>query len=348
MLAGPAHHRRSRCRQGGDQVLRRARAALRGAARGAHRARRPRRRARRRRGRRSRRFRRRDPAARRALRADADDAAGPGRFLGRRQDRHQPRHGKNLVGAFHQPSLVLADTALLDSLPERELSAGYAEVVKYGLIGDAAFFDWCEANWRAVVAGGPERDARDRRACRAKAAIVAATSARTATAPCSISATPSAMRSSATGFLRPAGPWRGGRHRHGLAFRFSAARSLPGQDAEPASRRHLAAVGLPTASRRVPGGCATPTRWSTSWRRTRRSRRAADLHPGPRHRRGFIARDVERRQVRAFLAGDAAVIAAQAIDRQIRRLSRSRGGPSLAILVLCSCLGLLQRPPRPR
>ena len=61
--------------------------------------------------------------------------------------------GKNLVGAFHQPSLVLADLAVLDTLPERELRAGYAEVVKYGLIGDARFFSWCETNGGALLAG---------------------------------------------------------------------------------------------------------------------------------------------------------------------------------------------------
>jgi 3-dehydroquinate synthase len=61
--------------------------------------------------------------------------------------------GKNLVGAFHQPSLVLADLDVLTTLPPRELAAGYAEVVKYGLIGDAAFFDWCDANAAAVLAG---------------------------------------------------------------------------------------------------------------------------------------------------------------------------------------------------
>jgi hypothetical protein len=60
------------------------------------------------------------------------------------------RHGKNLVGAFHQPILVIADTALLDTLPEREFRAGYAEVAKYGLLGDAGFFAWLEANWREV------------------------------------------------------------------------------------------------------------------------------------------------------------------------------------------------------
>ncbi len=61
--------------------------------------------------------------------------------------------GKNLVGAFHQPALVLADLAVLDTLPPRELRAGYAEVVKYGLIGDAGFFAWCEANGAALLAG---------------------------------------------------------------------------------------------------------------------------------------------------------------------------------------------------
>jgi shikimate kinase/3-dehydroquinate synthase len=83
------------------------------------------------------------------------------------------RHGKNLIGAFHQPSLVLADTDLLATLPEREFRAGYAEVVKYGLIGDASFYAWLEANWRAVFAGGPERVHAIATSCAAKAAIVA-------------------------------------------------------------------------------------------------------------------------------------------------------------------------------
>jgi 3-dehydroquinate synthetase len=81
-------------------------------------------------------------------------------------------HGKNLVGAFHQPSLVLADTALLDSLSIREMCAGYAEVVKYGLIGDERFFAWCEAHWRGVMAGSPERDEAVAQSCRAKADVV--------------------------------------------------------------------------------------------------------------------------------------------------------------------------------
>lgn len=61
--------------------------------------------------------------------------------------------GKNLVGAFHQPSLVLADLDALATLPAREMGAGYAEVIKYGILGDPAFFEWCEANGGAVLAG---------------------------------------------------------------------------------------------------------------------------------------------------------------------------------------------------
>lgn len=83
-------------------------------------------------------------------------------------------HGKNLVGAFHQPILVLADTGCLATLPAREFRAGYAEVVKYGLIRDLAFFEWLEANWRGVFSGGPARRSAIAKSCAAKAAVVAA------------------------------------------------------------------------------------------------------------------------------------------------------------------------------
>ena len=81
--------------------------------------------------------------------------------------------GKNLIGAFHQPSLVLADTALLGTLPARDFLAGYGEVVKYGLLGDAAFFDWLETEGPALASG--DMDARVRavtRSCEMKAEIV--------------------------------------------------------------------------------------------------------------------------------------------------------------------------------
>jgi len=87
---------------------------------------------------------------------------------------NHPR-GKNMIGAFYQPQLVLADTATLNTLPERELSAGLAEVIKYGLIRDAEFFDWLEANMARLVAREPEALAYAiRRSCENKAEVVAA------------------------------------------------------------------------------------------------------------------------------------------------------------------------------
>jgi shikimate kinase / 3-dehydroquinate synthase len=83
------------------------------------------------------------------------------------------RRGKNLVGAFYQPRMVLADTGTLATLPPRELKAGYAEIAKAGLIGDAAFFAWCERYGAAVVSGDREAQAEAiKRACAFKAAVV--------------------------------------------------------------------------------------------------------------------------------------------------------------------------------
>jgi 3-dehydroquinate synthase len=85
------------------------------------------------------------------------------------------RHGKNLIGSFHQPRLVLADIDVLESLPARELRAGYAEVVKYGLIDRPEFFAWLELNGAALLAGDAAlRQQAIVESCRAKAALVAA------------------------------------------------------------------------------------------------------------------------------------------------------------------------------
>jgi 3-dehydroquinate synthase len=104
------------------------------------------------------------------------------------------RHGKNLIGAFHQPVAVLADIAVLDTLPPRELAAGYAEVAKYGLLGDAGFFDWLEDNAPAFLR------ATRRRVCRPsvphakqKRPSWLRTSTNTDAVPCSIWVTRSAM-----------------------------------------------------------------------------------------------------------------------------------------------------------
>ncbi|CAA9343584.1 MAG: 3-dehydroquinate synthase [uncultured Microvirga sp.] len=167
-------------------------------------------------------------------------------------------HGKNLVGAFHQPSLVVADTALLDTLPTREMRAGYAEVAKYGLIGDRDFFDWCEANWRAIFAGGPERDHAVARSCAAKAAVVARDEREEGErALLNLGHTFAHALERVTGY-------DAARLVHGeavaiglaLAFRFSTRLGLcRGQDAGRVAA-HLAAAGLPTRLADIPGGCA--------------------------------------------------------------------------------------------
>lgn len=84
------------------------------------------------------------------------------------------RHGKNLIGSFHQPVLVLADVETLETLPQRELLAGYAELAKYGLIDDDAFFGWLERHGPALIGGDRVlRRAAVAYACRAKARVVA-------------------------------------------------------------------------------------------------------------------------------------------------------------------------------
>jgi 3-dehydroquinate synthase len=164
-------------------------------------------------------------------------------------------NGKNLVGAFHQPILVVADTALLDSLPEREFRAGYAELVKYGFLGDAAFFAWLEANWKDVFAGGPARDHAIAESCRAKAAIVARDERETGDRQLlNLGHTFGHALEAACGYSS--------RLLHGeaisigmaLAFDFSAARQGLVSKAEAARAiRHLAAVGLPTRIKDIPG-----------------------------------------------------------------------------------------------
>jgi len=165
------------------------------------------------------------------------------------------RHGKNLIGAFHQPVLVIADTALLDTLPAREFRAGYAEVAKYGLLGDAAFFAWLEGNWQDVFAGGPAREHAIAVCCRAKAGIVARDERETGErALLNLGHTFGHALEAAAGYS--------GRLLHGeavalgmvLAFEFSARKGLIGESDAARAAAHLAAAGLPTHVSDVPGG----------------------------------------------------------------------------------------------
>jgi len=166
------------------------------------------------------------------------------------------RHGKNLVGAFYQPRLVLADTDVLDTLPRRELLAGYAEVAKYGLIDDPAFFAWCEANGAGVLAGDiAKRTHAIEQSCLAKARIVAADERETTDlrALLNLGHTFGHALEAETGF----GPdlLHGEAVGAGMAMAFDLSARLglcPTVDAERV-RRHLSTIGLPTRLRSIGG-----------------------------------------------------------------------------------------------
>ncbi len=167
------------------------------------------------------------------------------------------RHGKNLVGSFYQPRLVLADTDVLDTLPRRELLAGYAEVVKYGLIDDPAFFDWCEQNAADLLNGdAAKRTYAIEQSCRAKARVVAADERETTDmrALLNLGHTFGHALEAETGF----GPdlLHGEAVGAGMALAFALSAKLglcPPADARRV-RDHLGAVGLPVRLRSIGGG----------------------------------------------------------------------------------------------
>ena len=217
-------------------------------------------------------------------------------------------HGKNLIGAFHQPVLVVADTATLDTLPAREFRAGYAEVVKYGLLGDAAFFSWLETNWREVFKGGKSSGSFAREqaiavCCRAKAAIVARDERETGDRQLlNLGHTFGHALEAATGFS--------GRLLHGeavaagmgLAFEFSAQRGLlPAADAARAIR-HLAEVGLPTGPKDIPGELPPVDRLMDLMAQDKKIKRGMPTFILVRGiGAAFVDTGVDARDVRAFL-----------------------------------------------
>lgn len=156
--------------------------------------------------------------------------------------------GKNLVGAFHQPALVLIDPDSLDTLPPREVRAGYAEVVKYGLIDDAGFFEWCEANAETLLAGeSAARITAITHSVRAKAAIVADDERETSgrRALLNLGHTFGHALEAETGFSDLLLHGEAVAAGMALAFGYSARVGLcPAGDAERVVA-HLAAIGLP-------------------------------------------------------------------------------------------------------
>jgi shikimate kinase/3-dehydroquinate synthase len=216
-------------------------------------------------------------------------------------------HGKNLVGAFHQPSLVLADTGVLQTLDPREFRAGYAEIAKYGLIDDAPFFGWLEQNWRSIFAFGPELAEAIRVSCRSKAAVVARDETEQGDR---------ALLNLGHTFghaLEALNDFDTSRLVHGegvaigmtCAFRFSA--RLGHASASDAERveAHLRAVGLPTRIRDVPGLDVTADQILDAMFQDKKvSRGALTFILARGIGQSFIAKGVPAEDVRAFLADE--------------------------------------------
>ncbi|MGI2034918.1 3-dehydroquinate synthase [Rhizobium panacihumi] len=165
------------------------------------------------------------------------------------------RHGKNLLGVFHQPDLVLADTDTLNTLSEREFRAGYAEVAKYGLIDKPDFFEWLEKNWKDVFSGGPARAEAIATSCQAKSDVVVEDEFENGRR---------ALLNLGHTFghaLEAATQYDSSRLVHGegvaigmaLAYRFSARLNLASPDDAERVEAHLKAVGLPTRISDIPG-----------------------------------------------------------------------------------------------
>lgn len=217
------------------------------------------------------------------------------------------RHGKNLVGLFHQPSLVLADTATLDTLDPRHLRAGYAEVVKYGLIDDPEFFRWLEGSHAEIFAGGPARIGAVAASCRAKAEVVRLDERETGSrALLNLGHTFGHAFETATDYDAD-------RLVHGeavaigmaLAHRFSVRMDLASIDDAERVEAHLRAVGLPTRIADIPGDIGTADdlmRAIFQDKKVKRGRLTFILTNGIG--KAFVADDVDPADVRDFLAGE--------------------------------------------
>ena len=164
-------------------------------------------------------------------------------------------HGKNLIGAFHQPSLVLADTAVLGSLIARDFLAGYGEVVKYGLLGDAEFFDWLEKNGPALSAGDMEaRVQAVTRSVQMKADIVARDETEQGDrALLNLGHTFCHALEAATGYSDRLLHGEGVAVGCALAFELSARLGLCSQEDPSRVRAHLKAMGMKTDLSDIPG-----------------------------------------------------------------------------------------------
>ncbi|MCW2285146.1 shikimate kinase/3-dehydroquinate synthase [Rhodoblastus acidophilus] len=213
-------------------------------------------------------------------------------------------HGKNLIGAFHQPSLVLADTGSLATLPPREFAAGYAEVVKYGLIDRPDFFAWLERHWPAVFARGPELEHAIAVSCEAKAAVVARDETEQGDrALLNLGHTFGHALEKIVGY-------DSARLVHGegvavgmaCAFRFSAREGFCPPEAAERVEAHLRAVGLPTRIRQALSKPCDVDEILTAMAQDKKVKRGALTFILARDiGQSFIAKNVDVAKVRVFL-----------------------------------------------
>lgn len=162
--------------------------------------------------------------------------------------------GKNLLGAFHQPVLVIADTAVLDTLSPRQFRAGYAEVAKYGVLGDEAFFTWLEKNHLDILKGGAAREHAIATSCRAKAGIVSRDERETGErALLNLGHTFGHALEAATGFSDRLFHGEGVAIGMTLAAQFSARLGMIGEADAARIERHLIGAGLPTRLQDIAG-----------------------------------------------------------------------------------------------
>jgi 3-dehydroquinate synthase len=219
-------------------------------------------------------------------------------------------HGKNLIGAFHQPRAVLIDIALLDTLPRRELAAGYAEVAKYGLLGDAEFFTWLESHATSIFSGDAQaRIKAINRSCEMKAQIVAEDETETGVrALLNLGHTFGHALEAATGYSA--------RLLHGeavaigmaQAFRFSHKLGLVSAADAERVQQHLRAAGLPTRLSDIEGSLPEPQKLLEIMRQDKKAvagKLTFILTRGIGQ--AFIARDVEEDAVLDFLAREQAL-----------------------------------------
>jgi 3-dehydroquinate synthase len=215
--------------------------------------------------------------------------------------------GKNLIGAFHQPAAVIADISLLSTLPQREFRAGYAEVVKYALLGDRDFYHWLDRNLDELIEGGPAaRLTAVKTCCQAKARIVAADETEMgARALINLGHTFGHALEAAAGYSSKLLHGEAVAVGMAMAFRFSAKLGFcPPTDAEHAML-HMKRAGLPASLRDIAISRPKPDdllKIMQQDKKARAGRLTFILVRGIGQ--AFIARDVEEQSILSFLASE--------------------------------------------